>query len=78
MTKPQSPEEFFAAQVPRAKCFLCRLTIREEMERAHRNGVPLATLHRWVVAIHPDVRLGQSAISRHFAERHHERTDPQS
>jgi hypothetical protein len=73
MTKPVSPEEFFAAEVPRAKCFLCRLSIREEMERARLAGVSLSSLARWVAAVHPDVRLGQSAISRHFSERHHER-----
>ena len=74
MTKTPSPEEFFAAESPRVKCFLCKLSIREDLERAHRNGVTFASLGRWTAEFHPDVRLGQTAITRHFSERHHERT----
>jgi hypothetical protein len=70
-----SPEEFAATQRRAVKCWLCRAPYRAEVERARReSGLTFQTLTGWIAVTHPDNRIGEAAIQRHFRDGHHERT----
>ena len=74
MTKPPSPEAFFAAERARKVpvCLLCVAECREDLERARSTGVSFASLGRWAKEFTSD-RLSEYAIERHFNDSHHER-----